>query len=97
MYLSWLYELSQLLPRDKSLWRVKINLAKARVLSTFYVQFAKAYFIVYCIFKYSCYKIMDYTQALARTTQMHIQIANKEFRITIIYDFVKVIKVETCI
>jgi len=35
---------------------------------------------------------MDYIQALARTTQMHIQIGNKEF-----YDFAKVIKVEACI
>jgi len=26
---------------------------------------------------------------------MHIQIGNKEFRITIIYDFAKVIKVDT--
>ena len=40
---------------------------------------------------------MDYNQALARTTQMHNQIDNKEFRITIIYDFAKVIKVDTCI
>ena len=40
---------------------------------------------------------MDYNQALARTTQMHIQIDNKGFRITIIYDFAKVIKVDTCI
>jgi len=40
---------------------------------------------------------MDYNQALARITQMHIQIGNKESRITIIYDFAKVIKVDTCI
>jgi len=40
---------------------------------------------------------MDYNQALARNTQMHIQIATKEFKITIIYDFAKVIKVDTCI
>ena len=41
---------------------------------------------------------MDYNnKALARTTQMHIQIGNKEFRIAIIYDFAKVIKVDTCI
>jgi hypothetical protein len=36
-------------------------------------------------------------QAPAKTTQMHIQIGHKEFRITIIYDFTKVIKVDTCI
>ena len=40
---------------------------------------------------------MDYNQALARTTQMHIQIGNKEFKITIIYDFTRVVKVDTCI
>ena len=57
----------------------------------------KAYFIVYYISKHSCYKIMNYNQALARSTQMHIQIGNKEFRITVIYDFAKVIKVDTCI
>jgi len=40
---------------------------------------------------------MDYNQALARTTQMHNQIGIKEFKITIIYDFTKVVKVDICI
>ena len=40
---------------------------------------------------------MDYNQALARTTQMYIQIGIKKFKITIIYDFTRIIKVDTCI
>ena len=40
---------------------------------------------------------MDYYQALARTTQMHIQIGIKGYRITSIYDFTRVVKVDTCI
>jgi len=85
-----LYELSQLLPRDKSLWRVKISLAKARVLSTLYVQVARKLILLFIV-----YSNIHVTRSLARTTQIHIQIGNKEFRITIIYDFAKVIKVDT--
>ena len=40
---------------------------------------------------------MDYKQALVRTNQMHIQIGIKEYKITIIYDFAKVVKVDTCV
>jgi len=40
---------------------------------------------------------MNYNQALARTTQMHIQIGIKKFKIIIIYDFARVVKVDTCI
>jgi len=40
---------------------------------------------------------MDYNRALAKTTQMHIQIGIKEFKITIIYDFTRVVKLNTCI
>ena len=36
-------------------------------------------------------------KALARTTQMHIQIGIKKFRITIIYDFTKVVNVDIMI
>ena len=41
--------------------------------------------------------IMDCIQALARTTKCISKIGNKESRITIIYDFAKVIKVDTFI
>jgi len=61
-----------------SLWRVKINLAKARVLSNLYVQVAKKLillFIVYPNIHVTRSWIID--QALARTTQMHIQIGNQ--------------------
>jgi len=55
--------------------------------------------LFYCLLYIQIFMLqdMDYNQALARTTQMHIQIGSKEFRITIIYDFAKVIKVDTCI
>jgi hypothetical protein len=80
------------MPKDKSLWRVKISLAKARVLSTLYVQVARKLILLFIV-----YSNIYVTRSLARTTQIHIQIGNKEFRITIIYDFAKVIKVEACI
>jgi len=93
-----LYELSQLLPRDKSLWRVKINLAIARVLSTLYVQVARKLILLIIVYpNIHVTRSWINNQALARTTQMNMQIGNKEFRITIIYDFAKVIKVDTCI
>jgi len=91
-------ELSQLLPRDKSLWRVKINLAKARVLSTLYVQIARKLILLFIVYpNIHVTRSWINNQALAKTTQMHIPIGIKEFRITIIYDFTKVIKVDICI
>jgi len=36
--------------RDKSLWRVKINLAKARVLSTLYVQVARKLILLFIVY-----------------------------------------------
>jgi len=93
-----LYELSQLLPRDKSLWRVKINPAKARVLSTLYVQVARKLILSFMVYSnIHVTRSWINNQALARTTQIHIQIGNKEFMIIIIYDFTRVIKVDTCI
>jgi len=93
-----LYELSQLLLRDKSLWRVKINPAKARVLSTLYIPVARKLILLFIVYSnIHITRSWINNQALARTTQMHIQIGNKEFRITIIYDFAKVIKMKACI
>ena len=86
------------MPRDKSLWRVNINPAIAIVLSTLYIQVARKLILLFIVYP-TIYVTRSWinNQALARTTQIHIQIGNKEFRITIIYDFAKVIKVDTCI
>jgi hypothetical protein len=90
--------LSQLLPRDKSLWRVKINLAKARVLSTLYIQVVRKLILLFIVYpNILVTRSWINNQALAKTTQMHIQIGIKEFKIASNYDFTRVVKVNTCI
>ena len=37
---------------------------------------------------------MDYNQELARTTQMHFQIGIKKSKITIIYNFTSIVKMD---
>ena len=64
--------------KGKSLWRVKINLAKARVLSTLYVQVARKLILLFIVYP-NIHVIRSWimNQVLSRTTQMHIQIGNQ--------------------
>jgi len=89
--------LSQLLPRDKSLWRVKINLAKARVLSTLYIHVARKLIILFIVYpNIHVTRSWINNQALAKLPNAYPN-RYQGIQVTIIYDFAKVIKVDTCI
>jgi len=58
-----------------------MNLAKARVLSTLYVQVARKLILLFIAYpNIHVTRSWINNQALARTTQMHIQTGNKEYR-----------------
>ena len=72
--------------------------SKSQSSFTLYIQVARKLILLFIVYSnIHVTRSWINNQVLARTTHMHIQIGNNEFRITIIYDFAKVIKVDTCI